>query len=91
MRDGDVSGFFEFLRLAKEEYRVMLEEYPELSLLSPRETEVFSLLLTDKTLSEIADDMFISYSSVHFHCKNIYKKLNISGRKQIYTKYKELM
>lgn len=82
--------YFEYVNLAKQEYKILLEKYPELSLLSVRELEVFSHLLTDKTLSEIAMELHISYSSVHFHCKNIYKKLQISNRKQILIKYKEL-
>ena len=41
-------------------------------------------------LQQIADELFITYSSVHFHCKNIYRKLGISNRKQILIKYKDL-
>lgn len=82
--------YFEYVNLAKQEYQNLLKRYPELSQLSAREMEVFSHLLSDKTLSEIAMELYISYSSVHFHCKNIYKKLGISNRKQILIKYKEL-
>ncbi|MBR6615653.1 MAG: helix-turn-helix transcriptional regulator, partial [Lachnospiraceae bacterium] len=64
--------------------------HPELKKLSARELEVFSQLLTDKTQDQIAKELFISNSSVHFHCKNIYKKLDVSSRKQILIKYKDL-
>lgn len=83
-------NFFDYCNLAKREYDKLLINHPELSALSPREMEVFEKLLSDKTLSEIADEMYISYSSVHFHCKNIYKKLSISSRKQFLIKYKDL-
>ena len=86
----NVMKYFEYVNLAKQEYQNLLKRYPELSQLSAREMEVFSHLLSDKTLSEIAMELYISYSSVHFHCKNIYKKLGISNRKQILIKYKEL-
>lgn len=82
--------YFDYCNLARQEYDNLLKVHPELSALSPREMEVFEKLLTDKTLSEISKEMFIAYSSVHFHCKNIYKKLNISNRKQLLIKYKDL-
>ena len=66
------------------------EKHPELALLSSREMEVFEQLLSDKTLAEIAEGLFISHSTVHFHCKNIYKKLGISSRRQFIITYKDL-
>ena len=84
------SSFFDYMKMVKEEYNNMLKEYPELESLSSRELEVFEQLLSDKTQGEIADELFISQSAVHFHCKNIYKKLDISSRKQLLIKYKYL-
>jgi len=89
-RGADAMKYFEYVNLARQEYQTLLKMYPELSQLSAREMEVFSHLLSDKTLSEIASELYITYSSVHFHCKNIYKKLGISNRKQILIKYKEI-
>ena len=83
-------SFFDYMKLAKEEYQLLLKDYPELDSLSTRELEIFEQLLTDKTQGEIAEEMFVSPSAVHFHCKNIYKKLNISSRKQLLIKYKYL-
>ncbi len=83
-------NYFDYLALAKNEYTLLLEKYPELAKLSKREFEVFAQLLTDKTQAQIAEELFISHSSVHFHCKNIYKKLTISSRKQLLIKYKDI-
>jgi len=83
-------NFFDYCNLAKSEYIKLVTQCPELSSLTKREMEIFEKLLSDKTLSEIADELFITYSSVHFHCKNIYKKLKISNRKQFLIKYKDL-
>ena len=83
-------SFFEYMELAKQELLTLQTTYPELKKLSPRELEVFSQLLTDKTQDQIAKELFISNSSVHFHCKNIYKKLDVNSRKQILVKYKDL-
>ena len=83
-------SFFEYMTLAKKQLQSIQAQYPELIKLSPREIEVFAYLLTDKTQEEIAKELFISSSSVHFHCKNIYKKLEVSGRRQILIRYKDL-
>ena len=86
----NVPNFFDYLRLAKKEHLSLIEQYPELAALSSRELEVLAQLLSDKTLAEIAEELYVSYSSVHFHCKNIYRKLNISSRKQLLMTYKDL-
>ena len=83
-------SFFEYMILAKQELLAIQADHPELEKLSPREIEVFAYLLTDKTQEEIAKELSISSSSVHFHCKNIYKKLEVSGRRQILIRYKDL-
>ena len=83
-------NYFDYMALAESEYKRLLEVYPELKTLSKREFEVFSRLLTDKTQAQIAEGLFITHSSVHFHCKNIYKKLEINSRKQLLIKYKNI-
>ena len=83
-------NYFDYMALAENEYKRLLENYPELTELSQREMEVFAQLLTDKTQQQIAEELFVSHSSVHFHCKNIYKKLDINSRKQLLIKYKDI-
>ena len=90
MNQSSGKKYFEYLRMAKEEFERILERHPELELLSSREMEVFEQLLSDKTLAEIAEGLYISHSTVHFHCKNIYKKLGISSRRQFIIAYKDL-
>ena len=82
-------SFLDYIALAEAEYKRLLEQYPELKLLSKREMDVFARLLTDKTQVQIAEELYISHSSVHFHCKNIYRKLQISSRKQLLIRYKD--
>ena len=82
--------FFDYMRLAKEALKNLLLIHPELENLSVRELEVLDELLTDKTLSAIAGDMGLSVSSVHFHCKNIYRKLSVSNRRQLLINYRDL-
>ena len=88
--ENDNLSYFGYMKRAKEEFRILLEKHPELASLSSRELEVFELLLSDKTLVNIAKELYISHSAAHFHCKNIYKKLNISSRRQFLITYKDL-
>ena len=85
-----ILNYFNYIALAENEHKRLLEIYPELENLSKRELEVFAQLLTDKTQAQIAEELYITHSSVHFHCKNIYRKLGVSGRRQILIKYKDL-
>ena len=83
-------NYFDYMALAETEYRRLMQQYPELAALTKREFEVFAQLLTDKTQVQIARDLFVSHSSVHFHCKNIYKKLQINSRRHLLIKYKDV-
>ena len=83
-------NYFDYLVLAENEYKRLLDEHPELTKLSKRELDVFAQLLTDKTQAQIATELFISHSSVHFHCKSIYKKLEINSRKQLLIRYRDI-
>jgi len=56
------------------------------SLLSPRETEVISLLAQRLKPVEIARELKISLLTVRKHIQNIYDKLNISDRHQLFQK-----
>ena len=78
------------MELIRQQLRALQDTHPELAGLTTRELEVFSMLLSDKTQKQIAQELFISASSVHFHCKNIYRKLDVTGRRQIRIKYKDL-
>ena len=85
-----IRNYFDYMALAESEYKRLVDVYPELKELSRRELEVFAQLLTDKTQMQIAEELFITHSSVHFHCKNIYKKLGINSRRQLLIKYKNI-
>ena len=84
------SSFFDALNRVKQAQQELYEEYPELTALTKRELEIFGSLLSNHTLKEIAEEKEISESSVLYHCKNIYRKLSISNRKQLLMKYKNL-
>ena len=55
--------------------------------LSPREKEVASLLLQGHSAKEIAKKLEITVSTANFHIKNLYKKLNISSRAELFARF----
>jgi DNA-binding CsgD family transcriptional regulator len=57
--------------------------------LSPRECEVFSLMIKGRSNSEIAGDLFISESTVKFHVKNVLKKTACENRTGLIMKFRE--
>ena len=57
------------------------------AVLSPREREIFDMLLTDVSIKQIAYVLKLSYSGVNFHIKNIYSKLGIQSRTELLVKY----
>jgi len=55
--------------------------------LTVRETEIFNLLLTNLSNKEIASKMELSYSGVNFHTNNLYRKLGIQSRTELFAKF----
>jgi ATP/maltotriose-dependent transcriptional regulator MalT len=58
--------------------------------LSDRELDVAQHLYLDKTLSEIAAELFISTTTVKTHVRSIYRKLAASNRKEAMRRVREL-
>ena len=50
------------------------------SILTPREREVFELLIQNKSSKQIADELFISEKTVRNHISNVMQKLGVKGR-----------
>jgi LuxR family maltose regulon positive regulatory protein len=48
--------------------------------LSPREIEVWRYLATSLSLSEIADQLFVSRNTIKTHVRNLYRKLGVATR-----------
>jgi len=60
-------------------FRRFFEKYG----LSPREQEIFFLLLDGKSNKDIEDALFISIRTVKNHVYSIFKKLNVNNRTQL--------
>jgi DNA-binding NarL/FixJ family response regulator len=62
-------------------------EADETRQLSPRERDVLDYLVKGYSYKETADQMGISYSTVHTHIEHIYQKLHVQSRAQAVAKY----
>lgn len=58
--------------------------------LSEREKDIAQHLYLDKTLSQIAAELFISTNTVKTHVRSIYRKLDASNRKDAVRRVREL-
>ena len=55
--------------------------------LSLREKEILALLLSELSVKQIAHVLNLQYSGVTYHSNNLYKKLKIKSRKELYVKF----
>ncbi|MEQ0487975.1 response regulator transcription factor [Anaerococcus murdochii] len=58
--------------------------------LTKREEEVLKALLTGETNTQIAKDLFISERTLYHHIENIYEKLGVENKVELYGKALEL-
>lgn len=64
------------------------DEFAQVDLLSKREREVMKLLLEGKKRKEIAEELFVTESTIKKHSASIYKKLEVENRKELLEKVK---
>lgn len=57
--------------------------------MTEREHEVFTMLLNGKAPKEIAYTLKISYDTVNFHIKKLYRKMGVQSRAEMLVKYKD--
>ena len=55
---------------------------PETSPVSARETEVLTHLCEGRSYRDVAKALFVSEETVHFHIKNIYRKLSVHSKSE---------
>ena len=68
----------------------ILQKKPEELGISKREFDVLVQMINGKSNQEIANELFISLSTVKSHISSIFQKLNVSRRTQAIQKAKEL-
>jgi len=55
--------------------------------LTPREKQIFSLMLTEMSVKQIMIELEISKGTFNFHTTNLYRKLGIQSRTELFAKY----
>lgn len=79
-----------FMVLGAAAFRFIKKKSPEVrssDLLTQQEQKVLNLILENKTNKEIAQEIFVSVSTVKTHTNNLYKKLNVTSRDQVKSLY----
>lgn len=74
----------------EEEIASCLEDHikEQVALLTPRENDLFILLLEGFTLKESANQLDIKYSTANTHITSIYKKLQVNSRAELIINYR---
>lgn len=65
------------------------ELFQRLARLTPREHELFLLLLEGYTLKESAEQLRVKYSTANTHMTGIYKKLDVNSRAELIIRYRD--
>jgi DNA-binding CsgD family transcriptional regulator/MFS family permease len=78
--------------LDTELYREQIEEVHEIDRLeglnlTSREKQILALMLTELSAKQIAGELTISVGTVNFHSNNLYRKLDIQSRAELFSKY----
>ena len=79
-----------------QQYTRSLEETEAINIkdslnLTSREHEIFTMLLTGMPPKEIAFTLKVSYYTVDFHRKNLYRKLGIQNRAELFSRYSHVI
>ncbi len=55
--------------------------------LSPREQEIYNLLISGKSRREIMEKLFIAKGTIDWHILHIYQKKNVKNRVELVNKH----
>ncbi len=67
---------------------VIFENWDDIRSLSQREKEVLRLIMQNKKRKDIADELFVTESTIKKHTSSIFKKLNINNRSELFENAK---
>ncbi len=75
----------------QEQIDIIFENWQNLRLLSQREKEVLALIMQNKKRKDIADELFVTESTIKKHTSSIFKKLNINNRSELFENAKNYL
>lgn len=70
---------------------VIFENWDDIRFLSQREKEVLRLIMQNKKRKDIADELFVTESTIKKHTSSIFKKLNINNRSELFERAKDTL
>ncbi|MBO5066410.1 MAG: hypothetical protein J6D06_09880 [Clostridia bacterium] len=79
----------ERIRFNKEQIDDIFNNWSALKALSQREKEVLQLLMQNKKRKDIADELFVTESTIKKHTSSIFKKLEITNRSELFESAKK--
>ncbi|GAA3738766.1 hypothetical protein GCM10022422_22790 [Flavobacterium ginsengisoli] len=82
-----VISFLLFKKVRSIQPKEIQQEISNLTLTN-QEEKIAKLILENKSNKEIADELFISLSTVKTHIRNLYAKLNVTNRYELADKFK---
>jgi DNA-binding CsgD family transcriptional regulator len=82
-----LATLFIILYLRLHEAQEELQYYDNLTDLTPRELEIFHLLLAGLSTKQIAGELALSEPGINFHIKNLYQKFGIQSRTELLARY----
>lgn len=71
-----------------EELEEVISNWQGVEVLSKREIDVFKLLLEGKRRKDIAEELFVTESTIKKHSSSIYRKIGVENRKELLGKIK---
>lgn len=77
--------------LDQNQIAVVFERWSDINLLSQREKEVLKLIMQNKRRKDIADELFVTESTIKKHTSSIFKKLNITNRSELFEIVKNVL
>lgn len=72
---------------SKVEAEHLSSDHERLRSLTPREREVFTLLVQGKKMREAAEILGVKQTTISFHSTALYKKLDVHDRAQLILRY----
>ncbi len=81
---------FDRLIKRKQSKHEVIDRKEKVELLTPREYELFNLLVEGFTLKECAEKLSIKYSTANTHMTGIYRKLEVKSRPELIIGYRDI-
>jgi DNA-binding CsgD family transcriptional regulator len=83
---GDLS-LFDSSKYEREYNKVASIQRDENLGLTPREKQIFTMLLTDVPQKQVAGMLKVSRGTYNYHVSNLYRKLDIQSRQELFLRY----